>query len=86
MFVSLCDTYVSWMTQLVHTCLPNFRLGNERSKRHNCACCCGRQFQRTRASCNALDEAQRSSGAGLECQRKIIGNVCGTSEVGGGST
>ena len=134
------------MTQLVHTCLRHFRLGNERSKRRNrplsrrldrcdrviqnesrdpfggnvyyvtmqitfftrkfrngerhlhcdvvhittkwvssltldcngvfaikayCACCCGRQLQRTRASCNALDEAQRSSGAGLECQRKI---------------
>ena len=44
---------------------------NEGSKRRNCACYCGRQLQRTRASCNALDEAQRSSGAGLECQREI---------------
>ena len=26
------------------TCLRNFRLGNERSKRRNCACCCGRQL------------------------------------------
>ena len=32
---------------------------------------CDRQLQRTRASCNALDEAQRSYGAGLECQRKL---------------
>ena len=85
--VSLCDTLVSWMTQLVHTCLRNFRLGNERRKRRNCACCCGRQLQHTCASCNSLDEAQRSSGAGFGMpEENIVGIVCGTSEVWGGST
>ena len=52
------------MTQLVHTCLRNFRLGNERSKRRNCACCCGRQLQRIRRSAmpGNADDAQRSLG------------------------
>ena len=75
------------MTQLVHTCLRNFRLGNENVAIIVRACCCGRQLQRTRASCNALDEAQRSLwGRVWHAKENIVGIVCGTSEVWGGST